>query len=43
MKEDVDKFMAVYDKKVQQQIEKEKAEGEADDDGWVTVTKRYAI
>ncbi|XP_034236081.1 ribosomal RNA-processing protein 7 homolog A [Thrips palmi] len=40
MKEDVDSYMAAYDKKVQKEIEKEKAEGEEDEDGWITVSKR---
>lgn len=37
---DIDKYMAIYDKRVEQQIAKEKAAGEEDEDGWVTVTKR---
>ena len=40
MQDDIDKYMAKYDKNVEQQIEKDKAAGEEDDEGWVTVTKR---
>lgn len=40
LKRDVDNFMAAYDKTIQEQLEKEKAGEEADDDGWITVTKR---
>ncbi|KAK3914889.1 Ribosomal RNA-processing protein 7-like protein A [Frankliniella fusca] len=40
MQEDIDKYMAVYDKKVLLQLAKDKEAGEEDEDGWVTVTKR---
>ena len=40
MQKDIDKYMAIFDKKVEQQAAKEKAAGEEDEEGWVTVSKR---
>lgn len=40
MKEEIKSFMEKYDLKIKEQIEKEKTMGEADDEGWVTVTRQ---
>lgn len=39
LKEDIEQFMTKYDEKTKDKIETEKSLGEADDDGWITVTR----